>query len=307
MTSRQQQRALPESTVVTGGNGRIGRLVVADLRARGCRVISLARSHGAEPRADDISIDLTDSQRLAEIVAQSGATEVLHLAAAQRGDEVEATNERIDLAVASAASGLERVVLASSAAVYGAGAADARSEDSALDGTSPYARSKQRSERIFADLVDQRRVASVLALRIFNVAGPEFPDSLVQRLIRAVAAEPVQLTEPDRFIRDYLHQDDLVALLRASLTVASPGYRVVNLGAGVAVSTRMLLNSIQPRPDSVVVAPGPMSSSWADVSEMRTLFGIQPRTMPDRGWDRSAATPVSAAGAPRTAARGEPK
>lgn len=305
MTTRQQQYALPDPVVVTGGNGRIGRLVVADLRARGCRVISLARSHGAEPRADDVSIDLTDSQRLAEIVAQSGATEVLHLAAAQRGDEVEATNERIDLAVASAASGLARVVLASSAAVYGAGATDARSEDSALDGTSPYARSKQRSERIFADLVEQSRVASVLALRIFNVAGPEFPDSLVQRLIHAVAAEPVQLTEPDSFVRDYLHQDDVVDLLRASLTVASPGYRVVNLGAGVAVSTRMLLNSIRPRPDSFVVASGPMSSSWADVSEMRSLFGIQPRAMPDRSWDRSAAAVVSAAGVSRTAAKGE--
>ncbi|MGF6821587.1 UDP-glucose 4-epimerase [Microbacterium sp. ZKA21] len=285
MTTNDQS-AVPESVVVTGGNGRIGRLVVSDLRARGGRVTSLARTHGPGARPDDISIDLTDAARLADVVARSGATTMLHLAV-QRGDDVEKVNERIDLAVASAASGLARVVLASSGAVYGVDATDARSEGAPLDGDSAYARSKQRSEEIFADLVARDRGVSVLALRIFNVAGPAFPDSLVQRLIRADAADPVSLSEPDRFVRDYIHQDDLVDLVRASLTVASTGFRVVNLGAGIAVSTRMLLDSIRPSPDGFVVAPGPASSNWADVSAMHALLGMRPRAIPDRSWDRS--------------------
>lgn len=301
-----EQPAVPESVVVTGGNGRIGRLVVSDLRARGCRVTSLARTHGSDARADDISIDLTDAARLADVVARSGATTMLHLAV-QRGDDVEEANERIDLAAASAASGLARVVLASSGAVYGVDATDARSEVSPLNGGSAYARSKQRSEQIFADLVERNRVASVLALRIFNVAGPAFPDSLVQRLIRAEATTPVTLSEPDRFVRDYIHQDDLVDLVRASLTVASIGYRAVNLGAGIAVSTRTLLESIRPSQDGFVVVPGPASSNWADVSVMHALLGVQPRAIPNRSWDRSVAGSACAEGVPPIHAKGDRK
>lgn len=271
---------------VTGGRGRIGRLLVEALRARGDRVVSLARVNPGEPHPDDVEADLTDAGAVEHALAAAGADVVVHLASVLRGDEVEEANRRIDVAVADAVRrvGVGRVVHASSGAVYGVRAETARHEDAPLDPGGPYARSKIRAEGLFGALAASGSAESVSSLRIFNVAGPAFADSLVHRLIHADASDPVRLTAPDRFIRDYIHQDDLVDVLGAAIEHRDAGARVVNVGAGAAVSTRMLLEGIRPDPAAVIEAPGEPSVNWADISAMVRLFGVRPRAVPDRSW-----------------------
>ncbi|WP_400994000.1 NAD-dependent epimerase/dehydratase family protein [Agromyces sp. GXQ0307] len=273
--------------VVTGGRGRIGRHLVERLRRRGDRVVSIARLHSDVPHPDDVRADVTDADAVEEAIARSGADVVVHLASVLRGDGIEDVNARIDRTLAEAIRrcGAQRVVHASSGAVYGVTAESARQEDSPLEGSGPYARSKIRAEEIFGGLAADGDAASVTSLRIFNVAGPAFPDSLVHRLIHASASQPVMLTAPDRFIRDYIHQDDLVDVLCAAIDHSTTGARVVNVGAGVAVSTRTLLERIAPDPSAVVESPGEPSFNWADISAMTRLFGVRPRAVPDRTWD----------------------
>lgn len=269
----------------------MGRRIVEDLRRRGQRVVLLVRHRSAESNPDDLAVDLTDSGDVRHAMILSGASTLLHLASVLRGDDLESANERIHRGVTRAigSTGIRHVVHASSGAVYGTAVGSARSEESALHGSSPYARSKRREEELFGELVLSDRALSITSLRIFNVAGPDFPDSLVQRLIRADPKQPVTVVGPDRFIRDFIHQDDLVEVLRAALAQRWPGHRVVNVGAGVPVTTRMLLDRIGPDPRAVIEVGGELNANWADNTLMRELLNVRLRAVPDRSWDRGSA------------------
>lgn len=274
------------SVVVTGGHGRIGRLLVRDLRGRGVRVVSLARTHDAQPHPDDIAVDLVDAEAVHAAVVESGAEVLVHLASVLRGDALEQENDRIDRAVAGAvrAAEIAHVVHASSGAVYGVRAETARDELSPVDATSPYARSKLAAERLFAELVEDEGTRSAISLRIFNVAGAAFEDSLVHRILHAHPSQPVPLLAPDHFVRDYIHQDDLVDVLRAAIGSRAPGAHVLNVGAGIAVSTRMLLEEFGTDPALVQEKAGEPNCNWADITRLVRVLGVTPRAVPDRTW-----------------------
>lgn len=282
MTSSE---VLASTVLVTGGNGRIGRLLVEALRRRGQRAVSLARDHSLEPHTDDVIVDLSDAAAVNQAIDGAGAHTLVHLAAVLQGDELETMNGQIDHAVAEAVAeaGVRNIVYASSSAVYGSGLS-ARSESSPLAGDTPYARSKTTGEQIFGALARTGDVA-VTVLRIFNVAGPAMRESLVQRLLRATAEDPVTVFAADEFTRDYVHQDDLIEVFSAAIDTAGRGTRVVNVGAGVPVTTRMLLERLQVDPRSYSETEGSGSASWADISELVRVFGILPRAVPDRSWD----------------------
>ena len=67
---------------------------------------------------------------------------------------------------------------------------------------------------------------------------------------------------PDYFVRDYIHQSDVLAVLRAAARVEQEGHRVLNVGAGAAISTRMLLDSLQIEESRVNVREGVPSVNW---------------------------------------------
>ncbi|WP_206476938.1 NAD(P)-dependent oxidoreductase [Microbacterium sp. KRD172] len=283
MTSHDDSRTV----LVTGGNGRLGRLFVEDLRESGTRVVSLARTRPEGAHVDDVQVDLTDAPSVRNVVVAANAGVLVHLASVLRGTDVIRDNERIDTTVAAAVmeADIDHIVLASSGSVYGTRSMAARTEDSPLDASTPYARSKLRTESIFRDVLEYDGAGTLLALRIFNLSGPRFPDSLVQRLIRADAKHPVSVTGADTFVRDYMYQDDLVAILRKAIRLRRPGTQVVNVGTGYAVTTRELLTTLEIEPDAYVETSGEVNSSWADNSRMIQLFGVVPRPKPDRSWD----------------------
>ena len=65
--------------VVTGGSGKAGRSVVADLRSQGHDVLNVDVVHDGSPHGQCVLADLTDVGQCHEVVA--GADAVVHLAA----------------------------------------------------------------------------------------------------------------------------------------------------------------------------------------------------------------------------------
>ena len=67
---------------VTGGSGKAGRAVVADLLEHGHQVVSadLVRPAGAAAGAAHLHADLTDYGQAVEALAEAGADAVVHLA-----------------------------------------------------------------------------------------------------------------------------------------------------------------------------------------------------------------------------------
>ncbi|WP_308493263.1 NAD-dependent epimerase/dehydratase family protein [Microbacterium terrisoli] len=289
---------MPRTVLVTGGRGHIGRLLVDRLRAAGVRAISLGRSPAVH--FDDVVVDLSEATAVAGVIADARPDVVVHLAAMLRGEDLIDRNALMDRAVAQAvrAANVPHSVFVSSAAVYGTAHATACREDSVAAPENPYGVSKLRGEAIFQQMSADRAEASVLTLRIFNVVGPDFPGSLVSRLIGASEAEPVTLVGPDAFVRDYVHQSDVVALLVASLTASHAGYRVLNAGAGVAVSTRDLIQRLAVPSSSYVERSGGPSVCWADMTRADQVLGVTVQRFPTRGW----AAPILASPGSRSVA-----
>lgn len=275
------------AVLVTGGGGRLGRLVVQSLRERGIRAVSLSRHAGGES-ADHLEVDLADADAAIHGLQGIAVDAIVHLASAVHSGDARAQGERADAGLESIIRrlGVQNVVVASSAAIYGTSGLMPLTETSPTIGTSPYALSKLATEARLQQLTRDIPSLSVTALRIFNIAGPSFPDSLVQRLLAADPAHPAQLMCPDSFVRDYVHQSDVLSALLASIPDRSGEFRVLNVGAGVPVSSRALVDSLQVSSECWVEVPGQESVSWCDNTALIEAFGFTPSSMPTRNWAR---------------------
>lgn len=221
--------------------------------------------------------DFCDASAVDRLVAEVAPHAIVHLAgvvpSSARAAAGLADNVTMTRAVASASErhGVQRVVLASSAAVYGDSHDFALTEDQPLDARSDYARSKLESEAVLA----AADVESV-ALRIFNIFGPGFDDSLVHRLITSEAADPLPVRGLDVFIRDYIHVDDVAEAVLRAVQVPLSAKAVVNVGTGVAMSTRELIRALSREHElHYVETEGTPSVSFADTSVAQRLLSFR--------------------------------
>jgi UDP-glucose 4-epimerase len=119
-------------------------------------------------------------------------------------------------------AGVQRVVMASSAAVYGDNPTMPLAEDAELRSLSPYAASK-RMDEVLAELYTRSMGLEVIALRYFNVYGPrQSPESdyaaAVPHFIRSLLqGKPVTIYGDGAQTRDMIYVADVV---RANLLAA---------------------------------------------------------------------------------------
>ena len=134
-------------------------------------------------------------------------------------------------------AGVSRIVLASSAAVYGDNEAMPLTEDMLTRPLSPYAASKNINE-IMARMFTRAYDFEVTSLRYFNVYGPrQNPDSQYAAAIptfikRCLEGKPITIYGDGGQTRDLIFVDDVVkANLLAAENKSAPG-RVFNICSG---------------------------------------------------------------------------
>ncbi|MFH2101775.1 MAG: NAD-dependent epimerase/dehydratase family protein [Chloroflexota bacterium] len=252
-----------ERVLVTGGAGFIGSHIVEALLTRGdsVRVLdnySTGRREnlsGYEERIQVIEGDLRDPLAISHAVRDIDL--IFHQAAfisvPQSMLEPEtcfAVNVQgtVMLLEAARKSGVRKVVLASSTAVYGNCENVPVSEDEPLAPVSPYAVSKQVDE-LLASLYSSSYSLPVVALRYFNVFGPrQRPDSDYAAAIpiffnQMLSNQPVTIYGDGRQSRDFIYVKDVV---RANLQAAEAdiGGEVFNVCTGIESSLLDLLETI---------------------------------------------------------------
>lgn len=242
--------------LVTGGAGFIGSHISRTLLENGNKVRILDNfSSGKREnlKGQDVEIiegDLRDVSKVADAV--KGMDIIFHEAAfVSVPESMEKPLECLDINVtgtsilfeAARKAGVKRVVVASSAAVYGDSEAYPLSEETPLRQLSPYATSKRIDEK-YAELFTQQFGLEVAALRYFNVYGPrQRPDSMyaaaVPIFIRCMLDnKPITIYGDGGQTRDLVNVRDVVqANLLASEHPAAPG-RIFNVCTGV--ETRLL-------------------------------------------------------------------
>jgi UDP-glucose 4-epimerase len=290
----------PGLSWITGAGGFIGSNLASALVRSGERVVGFGR-RTPPARAASLTAFVPgglsrDSQEQA--IARFGPPDrVFHFAGgATVGRSITDPLEDFESNVSSTARLLDvlrrgapdaSVVLASSAAVYGSGHADAIPIDAMPAPFSPYGHHKLMAEllgRAYAENYGMR----VTALRLFSVYGAGIRKQLVHdvccRLERG--EDPVVLGGTGAERRDWCHVDDVVALC-AMLEPAEPGRPALfNVGSGAAIDiatlARMLVaawgngRSIQfsgdnrrGDPFSLFAAPDSLPPGFAPVRDLK--------------------------------------
>ena len=198
---------------------------------------------------------ILDSTALSKAIA--GAEEVYHLAAmisvpesvAKPTECAELNTEGTHRVLAAAlAAGARRVVLASSAAIYGDNPTVPKLESMPPEPKSPYAETKLAGEQ----LLEQYRQAHGLgttSLRFFNVFGPrQDPRSAYAAAVpifiaKALRNEPIGIHGDGGQTRDFIHVTDIVgALAYAGASKDMAG--TYNVGYGQSQSILALAQEI---------------------------------------------------------------
>ncbi|HJR78832.1 MAG TPA: SDR family oxidoreductase [Anaerolineales bacterium] len=249
--------------LVTGGAGFIGSHIVHKLLEQGDSVRVLDNfSTGKRENLEDlvqqfngdrfavIEGDLRNAARVEEAVR--GVEVIFHEAAfvsvPQSMEEpqtcfdinITGTSRLLDTA---RAAGVRRVVIASSAAIYGESDVLPLVEETLPQPLSPYAVSK-RVKEMYAELFTGSFGLEAVALRYFNVYGPrQRPDSMYAAAVpifacRLLDGKPVTVYGDGGQTRDLINVRDVVrANLIASEHANAPG-KIFNVCTGV--ETRLL-------------------------------------------------------------------
>ena len=291
------------TALVTGAAGFIGSTLVDALLDRGYTVNGL--DSFATGRRTNLESALTDDRftlyegdiRNPEVVltATEGVDVVFHQAAvASVAESVENPARTTDVNCtgtatvvdAARSAGVDRLVVASSSAVYGSGGELPKRESMPLRSESPYALSKEYTEQLARQASELYDLDSV-ALRYFNVFGPrQDPQGEYAAVIPKFAellldgSRPVVFGDGEQS-RDCVYVDDVV---RANLLAAEADGSgdVFNVARGerltinelVETLNRVLGTELAPRHDDP--RPGDIRHSGADISNARERLGFEP-------------------------------
>ena len=287
--------------LVTGGAGFIGSWTVEALVTAGHDVsvydsFVTGKATYLSGGATDCTVtrgDIRHPLALQRAVRRFKPATIIHLAACVsvplslgRALRSHDDNVRGTLAVleAARANGVERVVLASSAAVYGRNTAVPLGEETPLAPLSPYALHKRVGEdyaRLYSDLYG----LDTVALRYFNVFGPhQDPASPYSGVVARFAdaarlGRPITINGDGRQTRDFVYVGDVARANVAAVDAGLRGHHVVNVATGRETSLldlRAAIMDVTGYPLPYEIRPawrGDVTRSCANVTRLRALLG----------------------------------
>lgn len=233
--------------LLTGIAGFVGRNLARHLLARGDEVSGTYLDErpvipGIDPEALH-EVDLLDAEGLARVVERADPEAIVNLGGLSHvGESWKRLSDYFRVNVLGVenllhAAGTRRVVVASSAEVYGAVPPERQPirEDEMVDPRTPYALTKAAAERLaFAK--------GAVVARSFNLVGPwQAPNFALPAFAAQLAAiargeqEPVLRVGNLSARRDFVHVDDGAAAYRLLAEKGQPG-EVYNIASGEAPS-----------------------------------------------------------------------
>jgi UDP-glucose 4-epimerase len=303
------------AVLVTGGAGFIGSHLVDALLTRGDDVVvldnlSTGSRDNVQPDAELVEGDVADGVAVRDAFAHRSFDAVLHIAGqasiSKSFDEPE-RDLRVNVAGTlnvveqAIASGVHRLVHASSMTAYGEPRAIPTPESEPCIPVSNYGVTKYASERYVhvagaRDDVD----LNVTSLRMFNVYGERqsltnpYQGVLAIFVGNVLREEPITIHSDGEQTRDFVYVADVVdAWLRVLDDRATAG-QVYNVGSGrettIAELARAVVRACGHDEWEITTGPaqlGDLRRSCADVRELQSATGWQPTTSLDDGMRRT--------------------
>jgi len=295
--------------LITGGAGFIGTALTNRLAATGHQVrvlddLSAGDTSRLNPEVLFDRGDVRDRPKLWTLLQQVDC--VFHLAARVSVQESVLypreyndvnVGGTVSLAEAIRDAGVARVVLASSATVYGPQADQPVKETSWPHPQVPYAVSKLAAE-YYTFALGQLNGIETVALRIFTAYGPgqRIPPAhapVVPLFAKnLLSGASIVIHGDGRQTRDFVHIDDVVDALIAAATAPAVDQQVINIGSGEETSISALVASLEQvtgrRPDVIYNRQqnGGIDRLVADLDQARRLLGYRPQVTLRAGLER---------------------
>jgi nucleoside-diphosphate-sugar epimerase len=287
--------------LVTGGAGFIGSNLVYKLVAEGHDVTvidNLLSGYRCNldpvPEVKFVEGDIRDNDALAEAVP--GAEVIFHLAASvgnKRSIDLPHDDAEINLIGTirllemARKHNVRKIVVSSSAGIFGELKTLPIKEDHPIAPISPYGVSKLAQEKVALAYMSMYGM-EVACLRYFNIFGPnqrfdEYGNVIPKFVFKMLAGEQLTIFGDGEQTRDFLYVDDVAkANMQAAFTEGACG--AFNLGMGSAITVNHLIKLIEKtsgiKPD-VVLGPerlGDVRDSLADITLAKEAFGFSPST-----------------------------
>lgn len=296
---------------VTGGAGYIGSVGVEKLLDAGHEVVVLdnmrtGRQASIAPEATVITGDLRDGAFVSDILARVKPDAIMHFAAATIVPESVVKPDLYyginmvggyNLLEGARQAGVDKIIVSSTAAVYGAPEEIPIREETPKKPLSPYGAAKL----IFEEMLDAYARAygtRWIAFRYFNVAGASYvhgedhrPEThLIPNALLAVAGRrpPLEIfgtdypTPDGTAIRDYVHVEDLIDAHLLGLDHVDEVSGPFNLGTTSGASVAEVIAAVEAVTDKEVPRTyhgrraGDPPILVADASRARELLGWNP-------------------------------
>ena len=299
--------------VVTGGAGYIGGTVATLLQQAGHEItvidnLSHSRLEAVPAGVRFMEADLADRPRVEAVLREAKPDGVVHFAALiEAGESMQKpelyfrnnTASTLALLEAMLATGINRLVFSSTAAVYGEPEAVPIPETAKLAPTNAYGESKLLVERMLPWL-NRIHGLRYAALRYFNVAGAlpgrgeaHEPETHIIPLILDVALgrrEKIFIygddydTPDGTCIRDYVHVEDLAdAHTLAFHALEQHPKLILNLGNGEGFSVKEVIEAARRVTGKAIPTelkprrPGDPARLVASSEQAKSLLGWQPK------------------------------
>ncbi len=239
--------------IITGATGFVGGSLAAYAAASGYPVHGIDIVSGAYATCP-VTLSDYHPDHLAKLIADIRPEYLLHAAGTaavgesfQRPDHDFRSSPALFQQVLEGVrrSGLRpRVVLFSSAAVYGNPTALPVAEDAPLNPLSPYGFHKVIAEALAKEYSACFDIPT-LAVRVFSLFGERQRRLLLWEIFEQFCSSPeVVLQGTGEETRDYIHVDDLAWALLRLLSCVTQDHLTVNIASGAAVSVREVAEQI---------------------------------------------------------------
>ena len=289
-----------DRVLVTGGSGFIGSNVIEELM-KSFKVVNLDLKPSKNSEIEQMIGDIRDKELVEKAVENCDI--VIHLAAQvsvplsidypQKTFDIniQGTQNIID---AAHKFGIKRLIIASSAAVYGEVSDLPLKEESAGQCLSPYAQSKWENETQI--MLAREKGLEAIALRFFNVYGPgQSKDgtyaAVIPKFVEMLTTGKPPIVHGDGLqSRDFIHVKDLVRAIESLLEcnwklVDDHTYNLASQSQTTILELIELINSsiVKITPNFNIAEPnfeqsrkGDIIHSYADISKISNTLNWGP-------------------------------
>ena len=300
--------------IVTGGAGFVGSNLSNELNKQGAKVKIIDNMYSGKNEninfLKDMGIEVVNGTITDKVMLEKemkGYEFVFHQAALvsvmESIEKPEMSREinlegTINVLEAARKNEMEKVVFASSCAIYGDTIKLPVSESDEAKPMSPYAKDKLMGEKKCIEY-NQKYGLPVVCLRYFNIYGPRqssksaYAAAIPKFIEKILSDNEIEIYGNGKQTRDFVFVEDIIQANLKAATEKNANGSCLNIGSGTETTinevTKMIMEITEKKTEIKYSdeREGEIKNSYADISKAKKILGYKPKWNLKMGLDKT--------------------